>query len=406
VQPESSLTPPRRAWCAVRRLVLLVTEAPLPAPAEKLRKANEVRTTPPYSRRRASRTFAWFRLLQKKCRLAPSVIRLKKQHVDVAPQAPKRVSSRCESRARPHRPGGSDRSRCFSRFRIIFAFGRTRFRIIFAFGRTRFRIIFACGRSRQDCSQVGRGSIVCIRQGFWFRLLICLIQFIWLKWPGLAAFFEDSGRCCQSPRRYGRKRLAVTAALSDLKQSELVVECAVGDKSCLALGGKLAIDKAKAIEKETAEVEKAKKEFEDQKGVLIALIDTRVKMEGGLEGAINAALDKSKQDKAKAVKLKKAASRALTLAMQAKEREEAAAALAAQQAAEAKAAMEEAEKEARILLGDNAALSADDKLRGNFRSRGPLNSKRQHLQQKPAHAAVRMLPSRRQISSCLCTVSI
>ena len=146
-------------------------------------------------------------------------------------------------------------------------------------------------------------------------------------------------------------------------------ECAVGDKSCLALGGLLAIDKAKAVETETAEVEKAKKAFEDQKLALIALIEKRVKMENGLEVAINAALDKSKQDKAKAVKLKKAASRALTLAMQAKEREEAAAALAAQQAAEAKVAMEEAEKEARILLGDNAALSADDKLEGTLEQR-------------------------------------
>jgi hypothetical protein len=185
----------------------------------------------------------------------------------------------------------------------------------------------------------------------------------------LQPFLKIQGDVVKAQGDLEHKRLAVTAALSDLKQSEHVEECAVGDKSCLALGGMLAIDKAKAIEKETAEVEKAKKAFEDQKGVLIALIDTRVKMEGGLEGAINAALDKSKQDKAKAVKLKKAASRALTLAMQAKEREEAAAALAAQQAAEAKVAMEEAEKEARILLGDNAALSADDKLEGTLEQR-------------------------------------
>jgi len=180
---------------------------------------------------------------------------------------------------------------------------------------------------------------------------------------------QVQGEVVKAQGELEHRRLAVTAALSDLKQTKHVVECAVGDKSCLALGGMLAIAKAKAIETSTAEVEKAKKDFEDQKGILIALIDKRVKMEGGLEVAINAALDKSKQDKDKAAKLKKAATRALTLAQQAKEREEAAAALSAQQAAEAKAAMEEAEKEAKLLMNDNAALTADGKLEGTLEER-------------------------------------
>lgn len=185
----------------------------------------------------------------------------------------------------------------------------------------------------------------------------------------LQPFLQVQGEVVKAQGELEHRRLAVTAALSDLKQTKHVVECAVGDKSCLALGGMLAIAKAKAIETSTAEVEKAKKDFEDQKGILIALIDKRVKMEGGLEVAINAALDKSKQDKDKAAKLKKAATRALTLAQQAKEREEAAAALSAQQAAEAKAAMEEAEKEAKLLMNDNAALTADGKLEGTLEER-------------------------------------
>jgi len=92
-------------------------------------------------------------------------------------------------------------------------------------------------------------------------------------------------------------------------------------------------------------------------------------MENGLEVAINAALDKSKQDKAKSAKLKKAAARALKLAEQAKEREEAAAAISAQQAAEAKAAMDEAEKEAKLLMNDNSILSADGKIEGTLEER-------------------------------------
>jgi len=185
----------------------------------------------------------------------------------------------------------------------------------------------------------------------------------------LQPFLKVQGEVVKAQGDLEHKRLAVTAALSDLKQAQHTNECAVGDKSCLALGGLLAIDKAKAVETETAEVEKAKKAFEDQKVVLIALIEKRVTMEKGLEVAINAALDKSKQDKAKSAKLKKAAARALKLAEQAKEREEAAAAISAQQAAEAKAAMDEAEKEAKLLMNDNAILSADGKVEGTLEER-------------------------------------
>jgi len=154
-----------------------------------------------------------------------------------------------------------------------------------------------------------------------------------------------------------------------LQQMQKVTECDAGDKSCISLGGMLAVAKAKAIESQTSEVEKAKKSFEDQKVALIALIDQRVQMEGKLELAINAALDKSKKDHEKAIKLKQAAAAALTLAGQAKEREEAAAALAAKQAAEAKEAMEEAEKQSKILLGDNSVLSADGKVEGTLEQR-------------------------------------
>jgi hypothetical protein len=185
----------------------------------------------------------------------------------------------------------------------------------------------------------------------------------------LQPFLKAQGEVVKAQGDLEHKRLAVTAALSDLKQTKHVIECSVGDKSCLALGGMLAIDKAKAIETGTAEVEKAKKAFEDEKVVLIALIEKRVKMENGLEVNINAALDKSKQDKGKALKLKNAAARALKLAAQAKEREEAAAAISAQQAAEAKAAMEEAEKEAKLLMNDNGILSADSKLEGTLEER-------------------------------------
>jgi hypothetical protein len=185
----------------------------------------------------------------------------------------------------------------------------------------------------------------------------------------LQPFLKAQGEVVKAQGDLEHKRLAVTAALSDLKQMKHVIECSVGDKSCLALGGMLAIDKAKAIETGTAEVEKAKKAFEDEKVALIALIEKRVKMENGLEVAINAALDKSKQDKAKSAKLKKAAARALKLAEQAKEREEAAAAISAQQAAEAKAAMEEAEKEAKLLMNDNSILSADGKVEGTLEER-------------------------------------
>jgi hypothetical protein len=185
----------------------------------------------------------------------------------------------------------------------------------------------------------------------------------------LQPFLKVQGEVVKAQGDLEHKRLAVTAALADLKLTRHVTECAADDKSCLALGGMLATAKAKMIEVETAEVEKDKKAFEDQKNVLIALIDQRVKMEGALEAAINAALEKSKNDKATAVKLKKAARRAMILAGQAKEREQAAAAVAAQQAAEAKAAMEEAEKQAKILMGDNALVSSDSKVEGNLEHR-------------------------------------
>jgi hypothetical protein len=326
-------------------------------PAEKLRKANEVQLATIQQKK----SLAHVRLVQasqKKSDLHYESLQLKKQHVDVAPQAPKHISLAAKvvpvhtALAGKTAPVASHASASSSHSAAHASASSSH---AVAAGKTAVKSVAAASSASAKASGSGSSSASSSSSGS--------------NGLDLQPFLKIQGDVVKAQGDLEHKRLAVTAALSDLKQSQLVVECAVGDKSCLALGGMLAIDKAKAIEKETAEVEKAKKAFEDQKGVLIALIDTRVKMEGGLEGAINAALDKSKQDKAKAVKLKKAASRALTLAMQAKEREEAAAALAAQQAAEAKAAMEEAEKEAKILLGDNAALSADDKLEGTLEQR-------------------------------------
>lgn len=348
-------------------------------PAEKLRKANEVQLATIQQKK----SLAHVRLVQasqKKADLHYESLQLKKQHVDVAPQAPKHISlaakvvpvhtalagktapvashasaSSSHSAARASASSSHSATHASASSSHAVAHASASSSHAAAAGKTAVKSVAAASSASAKASGSGSSSASSSSSGS--------------NGLDLQPFLKIQGDVVKAQGDLEHKRLAVTAALSDLKQSQLVVECAVGDKSCLALGGMLAIDKAKAIEKETAEVEKAKKAFEDQKGVLIALIDTRVKMEGGLEGAINAALDKSKQDKAKAVKLKKAASRALTLAMQAKEREEAAAALAAQQAAEAKAAMEEAEKEARILLGDNAALSADDKLEGTLEQR-------------------------------------
>jgi hypothetical protein len=326
-------------------------------PAEKLRKANEVQLATIQQKK----SLAHVRLVQaspKKSDLHYESLQLKKQHVDVAPQAPKHISLAAKVVPVHTAPAGkstpvASHASASSSHSVAHASASSSHAV--AAGKTAVKSVAAASSASAKASGSGSSSASSSSSGS--------------NGLDLQPFLKIQGDVVKAQGDLEHKRLAVTAALSDLKQSEHVEECAVGDKSCLALGGMLAIDKAKAIEKETAEVEKAKKAFEDQKGVLIALIDTRVKMEGGLEGAINAALDKSKQDKAKAVKLKKAASRALTLAMQAKEREEAAAALAAQQAAEAKVAMEEAEKEARILLGDNAALSADDKLEGTLEQR-------------------------------------
>ncbi len=329
------------------------------SPAEKLRKTNEVQLATIEQKK----SLAHVRLVeasQKKSGLHSESLQLKNQHVVVASLAPKHISLAAKivpvhtALAGKATPVASHASASSSHASASSSHASASSSHSVAAGKTAVKSAAAAlsasakasgGSSSASSSSSGSSGL------------------------DLKPFLKIQGDVVTAQGDLEHKRLAVTAALSDLKLSEHVIECAVGDKSCLALGGLLAVDKAKAIEKETAEVEKAKKAFEDQKGVLIALIDTRVKMEGGLEGAINAALDKSKQDKAKAVKLKKAAYRALTLAMQAKEREEAAAALSARQAAEAKAAMEEAEKEAKILLGDNSALSADDKLEATLEQR-------------------------------------
>jgi hypothetical protein len=332
----TSLTAAQKQFDAATQRLVAVEARPacdrkVCSPAEKLRKAHEIQL----SIIQQKKSLAHVRLVQasqKKSDLHPESLELKHEHVSLAavpshpPAAPGKVAS-AASHSSSSQSGAAVKS-------------------------TNPAVKSAAASGSSKASGSGSSSASSSSNGL-----------------DLQPFLQVQGEVVKAQGELEHRRLAVTAALSDLKQTQHLTECAVGDKSCLALGGMLAIAKAKAIETSTAAVEKAKKDFEDQKEVLIALIDKRVKMEGGLEVAINAALDKSKQDKDKAAKLKKAASRALTLAQQAKEREEAAAALSAQQAAEAKAAMEEAEKEAKLLMKDNADLTADGQLEGTLEQR-------------------------------------